>query len=331
MGYLNKYGGIWGDVPDTAGRILWVAPASSYTVEGRSYTASDDNDGLSPERAKLTLDSAINSTTANVGDVIALLPGAHSWSASAALDIAGVTILGLPYMPQSRVSRGVSNAKPKTSITTSASDEIINITAADCEIINLVIIPVTALTGIDLTSAADRTTFRDCWFDLKTPVGAAATRGVSIVGQAYTAGVDDLYFGNCVFEEENFGTSQGPGAAIGSALNFVVENCTFKVDGRSSNGVAAAAWSVAIQSSSGATGVYRDCDFLTSDAVAMTKAITGVDSGSASGIGILRCFGSDDVSKLVDDFGAGDAYIAGNYISVLGDLVAGQSLVTAVT
>ena len=96
MGYVTKYGSFWGMIPQTAGRVFWVAPAASYTVEGRTYVASDDNDGLSPERAKLTLDDTIGDCTANVGDVIVLLPGAHSWSASVAADVAGVTIMGLP-------------------------------------------------------------------------------------------------------------------------------------------------------------------------------------------------------------------------------------------
>ena len=306
-----------------------MAPAASYTVEGRTYTASDDNDGLSPERAKLTLDAAINVCTANVGDVIALLPGAHSWSASAALDIAGVTIIGLPYLTRSRSSRGCLSARPKASITTSASDEIINITAADCEIVNLTIIGVTAVAAIDLTGAADRTTFRDCLWDMKTAAGNSATRGVSIV--ANLTQVDDIYVTNCVFEQENAGTSQGEALALGAAFNFTVESCTFKLDGRAANSAAAAAWAVACQTATGATGIYRDCDFITSDNVAITKAINGVDSGTASGIGIFRCYGSDDVTRLVDDFGTGDAYISQNYLSSVGASVGGGSIVSVIT
>ena len=101
MGYLTKYGTFWGMVPQTTGRIFWVAPSASYTVEGRTYAASDNNDGLSPERALRTLDRAFDTgyATANVGDVIVLLPGSHSWTATTTVDIAGVTITGMPGGP----------------------------------------------------------------------------------------------------------------------------------------------------------------------------------------------------------------------------------------
>ena len=96
MGYLTKYGSYWGMLPQTSGRIFWVAPAASYTVEGRTYIGSDGNDGLSPERALLTTDYAIGQTTANVGDVIVLLPGAHTGTATITVDVAGITICVIP-------------------------------------------------------------------------------------------------------------------------------------------------------------------------------------------------------------------------------------------
>jgi hypothetical protein len=39
---------------------------------------SDGNDGLSPERPLATIAQAIANCTANVGDVIVLLPGTHN-------------------------------------------------------------------------------------------------------------------------------------------------------------------------------------------------------------------------------------------------------------
>ena len=96
MAFITKYGSFWGMIPRTTGRTFWVAPSATYTVEGRSYTGSDGNDGLSPESAFLTLDYAIGKCTASVSDVIVLLPGAHSWSSSVAADVAGITITGIP-------------------------------------------------------------------------------------------------------------------------------------------------------------------------------------------------------------------------------------------
>jgi hypothetical protein len=104
MGYLTKYGAQYGDLPMSMGKtIFFVAPAASYTVGGNAYSASDNNDGLSPERALLTIGQAITNATANAGDVIALLPGTHT-SAAAARSKAGLTFVGLlPYFPQSQV------------------------------------------------------------------------------------------------------------------------------------------------------------------------------------------------------------------------------------
>ena len=37
---------LFGSMPYSAGRIFWVSPGDSYTVDGGSYAASNDNDGL---------------------------------------------------------------------------------------------------------------------------------------------------------------------------------------------------------------------------------------------------------------------------------------------
>src|SRR3990167_11547235 len=105
MAYITKFGGFWGMLPQTSGRIFWVAPSATYTVEGRTYAASDGNDGLSPERAFRTVDYAVGQTTANVGDVIVLMVGAHSVSATVAVDVAGITITGIPGSAPLRGSR----------------------------------------------------------------------------------------------------------------------------------------------------------------------------------------------------------------------------------
>jgi hypothetical protein len=96
MGFITKYGSAWGDIPKTNGSVFFVSPSDTYTVEGRSYSASNDNDGLSPERAKRTMAGALTYCTANAGDVIVLLPGTHTGSATVAVNVAGVTITGLP-------------------------------------------------------------------------------------------------------------------------------------------------------------------------------------------------------------------------------------------
>ena len=61
-------------------QIIFVAPADSYTVDGRTYFASDNNDGLSPETAKRTINGAMDFVTANGGGTILLLAGTHTIS-----------------------------------------------------------------------------------------------------------------------------------------------------------------------------------------------------------------------------------------------------------
>jgi hypothetical protein len=62
----------------------------------------------------------------------------------------------------------------------------------------------------------------------------------------------------------------------------------------------------------------------------MTDGIQGADLTSASSVHIYRCFAGDDVTKMVDDFGAGDAVIAECYQGSIG-AGSGGVLVTATT
>lgn len=255
MGYVTKYGTIWGAIPQTAGRVFWVAPSASYTVEGRAYPASDQNDGLSPERALLTLAQAVTNATASVGDVIVLLPGAHSWSASAALSKAGLTVMGLP-------SGKGHPMRQRASITTSAADEIINITAADIELAYLHIIPVTAQRGIDITDVG-RIYIHDCSIDLTPQTASTSTIGISTTTSA-ALGASQVVIENVY--TTSFG-GQGPGLALGDCMNSEVIGCTFRLYGNT-------AWADAITIGTGARDVIvQECRFLSGSGTAITDTI----------------------------------------------------------
>ncbi len=165
MSILTKYGTQWGAIPQTAGRIYWVAPADGYTVAGKSYRASDDNDGLSPERALRHANRAANLVTADVGDIVVLLPGSHtladtsSTAGSLALDVAGVHWMGLP------AGRG-NFKRQKTVIPAVVGDPSFNVTASDIEISYMHFVPVTADSAIDASAAADRLHVHSCSFDM---------------------------------------------------------------------------------------------------------------------------------------------------------------------
>ena len=182
MSYITKFGSFWGMLPQTSGRAFWVAPAASYTVEGQVYSASNDNDGLSPERALRTVDYAVGLTTASVGDVIVLLPGAHSVTATITVDVAGITIVGIPgsnHLGGSNRSSSGSSANRSQITSTEATGMIFTVTAVDVEIAHLHLAPITAGSGISVSSAAHRAYIHDCTFDLGATANTA-TMGVTM-------------------------------------------------------------------------------------------------------------------------------------------------------
>jgi len=307
MGFITKYGSFWGQLPVTSGRIFWVANSATYTVEGRSYTASDGNDGLSPERAFLTLDYAIGQCTANTGDVIVLLPGAHSWTATVAIDVAGITITGLPRGSLSTGSdHGPGALRHAASVTTSAAATVLTVTAANTEIAYIHVIPVTAQAGIDVGAA--NVNIHDCTFDMATPAESTSTFGISI-----TAATSLLRVANCYVSSDG---SQGgfiddsAGSDTITLTNSVIENCTVQLSGTS-------AWADVMVFASGASNVViRDCDFNHVSGAIMTDVIDLTGNTKDYGILVTRCIvpvGSDGVQASATS----DVQLAINYIATI--------------
>lgn len=315
MGYITKYGSFWGLLPQTAGRIFWVADAASYTVEGRTYTASDANDGLSPERAFLTVDYAVGQTTANEGDVIVLLHGSHSVSATIAVDVAGITITGLPGatpIPGSRsTSRGPNRRSSITS--TQTAGIIFTVSADDVEIAHLDLQPPAAGgRGISVNTAADRLYVHDCSIIMDA---TASTTTYGITWPADVTGVSaDARINNCYFQSGLSGASGANGPAVnvlGTVRGMVVENSTFELKGT-------AAWADAILASVDTSEMtIRDCDFITPKAAGtvMTDAIdvTGLADGAGS-VKVFRCYFTEG-SDAFEATATLDITAAENYLS----------------
>lgn len=284
--------------PFTTGNIFYV----------KASGGSDGNDGKTPGNAFATLAYAVSQATANNGDVIIMLPGAHSYSASVALSKAGLTITGLPG----------NYLRPRASITISASDEIINVTAANCEIANLRIIPITAKTAIDFTTAASNLYIHNNSFDLATPVASTSTLGVGATSatQAPPFLLIDHNYVEC-------DGAQGPAFSVGDAQDYCVSNNLISVK--------AGTWAAACAGDGVlGFGVWKGNTFLCQQAGAMTIGIRGTDMTSASSVGVLANFFGDDVTVPIDDFAAGDAYIAENYKAGVGG-AAGGSLWSSIT
>lgn len=299
MAYLTKYGSFWGSVPDIGGRMFWVAPASTYTLEGQTYSSSDGHDGLSPERALASVAQAITNATDSAGDVIVLLPGAHTAAASLAISKAQVKLIGL--------GGGSNWVRPRTTLTTSAADEVINVTAADVEIANLRIIAVTAQTAVDFTSAAHRLYIHDCSFDL-TATANTATIGIGHPGTTYTTAPANVVISHNYFEVTG---AQGPAVKLGDASDFLVEKNVIAFKGGT--------WAVAMQQFGVlGWGIYRDNDFVCLKNGTITKGITGTDLTSTLSVGILRNSFGGTVTAPIDDWGATDAFVAENYVAQTG-------------
>ena len=313
MALLTKYGTQWGNIPQTAGRVFWVAPAASYTVDGRAYRASDDNDGLSPERALRRANRAANLVSADVGDVVVLLPGTHTLqdtsdtAESLAMDVAGVTWMGLPS--------GKGNfVRPKTVIAAVTGDQNINVTAANVEIAHLRLIPVTADSAIDASAAADNLYIHDCSFDMATPAANTGTIGIDFIGAASYANID-----NCYFECDG---AQGAAIVATATLDSVVQNCSFAQS--------AGTWAAAVVTGAATDRLLiRDCDFIASNAT-MTIGINGTAATIASGVTMFRNIFSSSTTVGIDGFGAGEADIAENYAAGVG-ATDGGVLIVAIT
>jgi hypothetical protein len=315
MGLLTKYGSYWGALPMTTGRYFWVAPAASYVIEGITYPASDDNDGLSPERAFRTVDYAVGKCTANVGDVIIMLPGSHSVSATIALDVAGITVVGIPgSMPMSN-SRGSSGGPAnRTQITsTQTAGMIFTVTAVDVEIAWLHLAPITAGSGISVSSAAHRTYVHDCTFDL------GATANTATMGVTMPVGVTAPNLGTvirrCHFLAQG---AVGPGVrAAQSAYGLKIESSTFELRG------VTGAWAIAVQTTLVCLGTrIQDCDFIhpSLTTTVITAAIDLTGTTADSGGTVVRSYFGEGMNVVTGtatgDIGISESYIAGSTGSI---------------
>lgn len=271
MAFITKYGSLWGSIPVTSGQVFWVSPSDTYTVEGRSYSASDDNDGLSPERALRRVSRAVALATASVNDVIVLLPGAHTVTASLALSKAGLTITGLPG------GKGHS-MKQRASLTTSAADEVINITAANVELAYLHIIGVTAQAAIDFSNAADFLYVHDCSFDMNSQTESTSTAG--LVSVATSGGCSNLLVENCYWQSQG-GT--GPYLDVNDCVYGEVKGCTFRHTGSTAlaDGVVAATGALDI--------VFSNTKWVHGTAAIMTDAIDWTGTTIDASLQLIDC------------------------------------------
>ena len=323
MGYMTKWGGVYGNLPMSMGRTHFVAPSASYTVDGKAYSASNDNDGLSPERAVLTIQQAITNATASAGEVIALLPGTHS-SNAAALSKAGLTFVGLPYFPQAVVG-GYHGWQPQVTVTGTTASALA-ITAADNSFYNIRFVPVTQQLAVSMTTAAHRTKFVHCMVDDTGVTGHASTRGIIVTTANLPRGVQ---FMGCIFKDASVTTSCGAALNLAASVDFLVLNCIIYKDGQIASGVA---WTTAVIVESGCTGTFKECDVIISEvSVGITKVVTGAALAGAGVVHAIRNTMTVNTGGLLfDDFAAADVDLCNNYVATVAGGTGG-TLITATT
>lgn len=310
MGYITKIGSFWGMVPQTTGRIFWVAPSGSYTVEGRTYPSSDNNDGLSPERAVRTIDYAVGLCTANVGDVIMVMLGDHTVTATVTVDVAGITITGVPGGARhSAKAMAAGGSRMRSTVTTSESTGIIfTVTAADVEIAYLHMTAVAGGSCISASNTADRLYVHDCTFNMTTAANTA-TFGIAFpLGTGTTTTNDDSIIRNCYWYVSD---NQGPAIrADGTMIGCSIESSTFCLAGST-------AWDDVIEITlAGSLGNYiRDCDFIQQGSgTVMTDCIDVTGATTDGGTAVYRCYfpaGSDAIEATA----TADAYAAECYLA----------------
>lgn len=313
MGFLTKYGTLWGQIPQTTGNVFWVSPSASYTLEGRTYAASDDNDGLSPERAFRTIAYAVSSSRSNAavsGDVIILLPGAHTQATTVTVATAGLTITGMLGANRHFCDKmPAGGSKMRTSVTTSGTTtDVFTVTAADVEIAYLHFISVAGGAAINPSNTADRIYIHDCTFNMTTAANTA-TFGIHFaLGTGTTTANDDSVIRNCYWYVSD---NQGPAIrAAGTLIGCSIESSTFYLAGTT-------AWDDVIEVTlAGSLGNhFRDLDFITQGSgTVMTDCIDTTGATTDGSHQAYRCYfpaGSDafEASATADIYAA-ECYLA---------------------
>jgi len=230
-------------VPQLGGGNLIPQTTGTYFFVDDS--GSNANDGKDPDHPFADLDYAIGQCTANVGDVIILMPGHTETAGSSGIvcDVAGVSIVGL----------GFGRARPTITADGATAVDLVNISAANVLLRNIRLVGAASCTAL-INIAADDAIIEFCSLEH----GAAPLKAVTV-----PAGSDRWRISDCLF----LGTAAGPDVGIdieGQTDDWVVERCDFNYYGSTDLDLAG------IRSSTTDTGIrISDCRFLGMAATAL--------------------------------------------------------------
>lgn len=315
MSFLTRYGSFWGMFPQTSGRIFWVAPGAAYTIEGKAAIASDGNNGLSPDQAFLTLAYAVTQVSANVGDCIILLPGVHTMATAATINVAGITITGMPQSVGTYTNRmPATAAQARTILTAAAATNTLTVTATDVEIAFVHFRAISAAVCVAASNTADRLYVHDCTFDMYTAADSTSTVGIGLgfSGTGTTTRLDNAHIRNCYWLVD--GAQGGAVEASNTCVGTIIENSTFQLGNDSTTAWANAIF-MAVSVHLGT--VVRDCDLLvTATGTTVTDFIDAVAATVDGSTMVYRCYvpaggGAFNVAATADGVVV-DSYTAGS-------------------
>lgn len=203
MALLTRFGTQYGNRLQRTGRQFFVAPDTSaganqaYTgIAGQTVSASNNNDGLSPERPLATVDYAVNTLARQAGDMVILLPGTHT-VLNQITPAADTAIFGSEMAEAGIGQIGSGHAGPTVLTSKGTSIHMINIKANNVEIGFLTLTPTTAFsavifaqntTAVGAGNAGNLTGIylHDLVLDLSSPAASVQTRGIDFGGRVTT-------------------------------------------------------------------------------------------------------------------------------------------------
>lgn len=301
MGYLTKWGSAWGDIPKTTGRMFFVAP-SSYTLEGRTYSSSDNNDGLSPERALTTINQAVTNAAADVGDTIVVI-GDNTFTATQTISKAGLRIFGIPGGWTDSHERGTRTTRYSSSITTSGSVDLLTVTAARVEVGYLHLIPVAGKAGINL--AANDFNGHDLTWYIATAANTA-TFGISVTGASARPRLSNNY----VYVSDNQGPFLRCAASTAGMDGGLLRRSTIVLAGST-------AWDDVVEITTGVDNFQiSDIDFVASSGAVITTCVNITGNTNDHGVMVARCM-HPVASVLTTATATSDIVLVNNYIATI--------------
>lgn len=302
MGFLTKWGSQWGAFPTLTGRMFFVAP-STYTLEGRVYSSSDNNDGLSPERALSTINQFVTNATADSGDVCVVLPGSYTFTATQTISKAGLKILGIPGGPPEYHERGTRTTQYQASITTSASVDLFTVTAARTEIGFLHLIPKASKAGINL--AANDANFHNLTWNITT-AAATDTFGISVTGASARPRFSNHY----VYVSDNQGPFLRCAASTAGMDGGALMRSRIILAGTT-------AWDDVVEITTGVDNFdVVDNDFMCSSGGLITNCVNTTGNTNDHSVRVMRCMHPVSTT-LTTATATSDIVLCNNYIATI--------------